>query len=89
VIDRLFVAAATVGLALVSGSAQAREGEPRAAVNERLGRLRRAHGRRVFRRSGRQLVQPRVVCIPRDRPTKGSASSKSGRARQPGKGSMP
>jgi len=83
---KLLTAGATVGLLLVSGSAQARQ--PRAAVTNGWGRLRRAHGRRVFRRSSRQLGAASSGLYTRDRPTKGSASSKSGRARQPGKGSM-
>jgi hypothetical protein len=62
VVNKLFVAAATVGLVIVSGSAQAREGEPRAVVtNGWAGYVVRAVGGSFAEVVG-SWVQPRVVC---------------------------
>ena len=62
VMNKLFVAAVTVGLVIVSGSAQAREGEPRAAVtNGWAGYVVRAAGASFAEVAG-SWVQPRVVC---------------------------
>lgn len=60
--NKLFVSAVAAGLLLVSGSAQAREGEPRAAVtNGWAGYVVRTAGRSFAEVSG-SWVQPRVVC---------------------------
>ena len=62
VMNKLFVAAATVGLVFVSSSAQAREGEPRAVVtNGWAGYVVRTDARSFAEVAG-SWVQPRVVC---------------------------
>ena len=62
VMSKLFVAAAAVGLVIVSGSAQAGEGGPRAVVaNGWAGYVVRADARSFAVVAG-SWVQPRVVC---------------------------
>ena len=62
VMNKLFVAAATVGLLIVSGSAQAREDEPQAAVtNGWAGYVVRTDAGSFAEVAG-SWVQPRVVC---------------------------
>lgn len=62
VMNKLFIAAATVGIVIVSGSAQAGEGEPRAEVtNGWAGYVVRTLGVSFAEVVG-NWVQPRVVC---------------------------